>query len=109
MTSAIEIKLTWNKGFSLGLPSFKKGKKGQEIGYDHDHVFYRAQSFFVIFYCTSLYRSLRGFNMGTLSPQFGRFQKVLSSDSVCSKPENLAVMKGMNSKPEKLMVTQPII
>ena len=32
MTSAIEIKLTWNKGFSLGLPSFKKGKKGQEIG-----------------------------------------------------------------------------
>ena len=47
--------------------------------------------------------------MGTLSPQFGRFQKVLSSDSVCSKPENLGVMKGMNSKPEKLMVTQPII
>ena len=47
--------------------------------------------------------------MGTLSPQFGRFQKVLSSDSVCSKPENLAVMKGMNSKPEKPMVTQPII
>ena len=60
--------------------------------------------------------------MGTLSPQFVRFQKVRSSDSVCSKPENLAVMKGMNSKPEnlavmkginskpeKLMVTQPII